>query len=184
MNAIDILKEEHDAVVQSIRLLKRIVQQIDITGKITRPEHLTQLLKFFRVFVDQCHHTKEESLLFPALEAIGISREGGPIGVMLKEHDRGRELVTRMDAAINRYFGGDGAAVSDFVSCANDYINLLGTHIHKENEVLFQLAIRHLSKDRLEELKNGFERIEEEEIGAEKHGEFHQLLGALTREYE
>ena len=49
------------------------------------PEHLDQLFEFFGVFVDRCHHGKEEALLFPALEAVGIGNNGGPIGVMLRE---------------------------------------------------------------------------------------------------
>jgi hypothetical protein len=30
-----------------------------------------QLLEFFTVFVDKCHHGKEEELLFPAMEQAG-----------------------------------------------------------------------------------------------------------------
>lgn len=184
MNAIDILKKEHEAVEQSIHLLKRIVQQVDIAGKIIHPEHLTQLLDFFRTFVDRCHHAKEETLLFPALEAIGVSREGGPLGLMLKEHDQGRNLVARMDAAVTRYLDGDNAAVSDFVGLANDYIRLLSAHIQKENDVIFQLAMQHLSENRLNELENGFDRIEREEIGDAKHDALHGLLVELKHQYD
>jgi hemerythrin-like domain-containing protein len=35
-------------------------------------------MEFLTVFVDKCHHGKEEEFLFPALEAAGIAREGGP----------------------------------------------------------------------------------------------------------
>ena len=184
MNAISLLKTEHKAVEQSIRLLKSIVQQIEIAGKIVHPEHLTQLLDFFRTFVDQCHHAKEEAILFPALEAIGISRDGGPIGVMLKEHQQGRDLVASMDAAISRYEGGDAAAAQDFIGLANDYITLLSAHIYKENEVLFKLAIQHLAPDRLKELEDGFEQIERERVGIGEHEAFHALLDKLNCKYQ
>jgi hemerythrin-like domain-containing protein len=36
------------------------------------------MLAFFRTFTDTCHHGKEEGYLFPALEAIGVSRKNGP----------------------------------------------------------------------------------------------------------
>lgn len=55
-------------------------------------EPLEQLLNFFRVFADLCHHGKEEQYLFPALEAAGIPRESGPAGVMLAEHAEGPRL--------------------------------------------------------------------------------------------
>ena len=48
--------------------------------------HLNQILTFFKVFIDKCHHGKEEIFFFPAFEAAGIPNEGGPIGVMIEEH--------------------------------------------------------------------------------------------------
>mgnify|MGYP000753666721 CR=1 FL=1 len=50
------------------------------------PDHLlTEAVDFFRMFADRCHHAKEENHLFPAMEAKGMPREGGPTGVMLYE---------------------------------------------------------------------------------------------------
>ncbi|XPS87166.1 uncharacterized protein Dvar_51840 [Desulfosarcina variabilis str. Montpellier] len=39
---------------------------------------------------------------------------------------------------------------------------LLEFHIDKENNVLFPLAIQHLSEKKLAELKQGFDKIESE----------------------
>jgi len=55
--------------------------------------HLDQILEFLKVFVDKCHHGKEEKVLFPAMEEAGIPRQGGPISVMFYEHERGRSYV-------------------------------------------------------------------------------------------
>jgi hemerythrin-like domain-containing protein len=41
--------------------------------------------------------------LFLALEAAGIPREGGPAGLIMAEHDRGRDCVWRMRAAVDKY---------------------------------------------------------------------------------
>ena len=71
-------------------------------------KHVDHLLEFFTVFVDKCHHGKEEELLFPALEQIGVERDKGPIGVMLKEHQQGREYVQKMKAAISQIKDGIG----------------------------------------------------------------------------
>jgi hemerythrin-like domain-containing protein len=39
------------------------------------------MLAFFRTFTDTCHHGTEEGYLFPALEAIGVSRRKRPPGL-------------------------------------------------------------------------------------------------------
>src|SRR3546814_15085307 len=41
-------------------------------------------------------HGKEEGLLFPAMIEAGLSADGGPISVMLSEHEQGRALVAAM----------------------------------------------------------------------------------------
>ena len=141
------------------------------------------MIEFFTTFVDRCHHGKEEELLFPALEEIGVSRQGGPIGVMLKEHQQGRDRVANMKAALVRYWEGDRGAAVDFVHHARAYITLLNQHIDKENNVLFVLADNNLSEEKQMELWEGFETIETQKIGPGKHEGFHQMIESLARIY-
>lgn len=183
MNAIDELIHEHEAVRLTLRILNRIGQEIATTGKISNPEHLDQLFDFFSTFVDRCHHGKEEEQLFPALEEVGVSREGGPVGIMLKEHQQGRDLVAKMKTALDLYENGNKDAAQIFIRHANDYTTLLEFHIDKENKVLFPMAVKHLPKSKLAELKKGFDRIETDKIGAGKHEYYHQMLDALEGLY-
>ncbi|MFZ0727462.1 MAG: hemerythrin domain-containing protein, partial [Desulfobacterales bacterium] len=112
MNAIEDLTAEHEAVRLTLRILDIIRGDIDRCGEIKNDDHIDNLLEFFSVFVDKCHHGKEEKLLFPALEAVGVGREGGPIGVMLAEHRQGRELVAEMAAATADFRQGEAAAAA------------------------------------------------------------------------
>jgi hemerythrin-like domain-containing protein len=183
MNSIKELIKEHEAVRMTIRILERITKEIDKTEKISKPEHLQQLFEFFSVFVDKCHHGKEEELLFPALEAVGISREGGPIGVMLNEHQKGRDLVAEMKSALSQYLNGDTGATQKLKGSAEAYISLLNIHIDKENNVLFPMAEQQLSENKLADLKKGFDKIETDKIGTGKHEEFHRMLDKLEGVY-
>lgn len=183
MNAINELLSEHEAVRLTLKILKKIAQRIDETGRISDTEHVEQLFEFFSTFVDRCHHGKEEELLFPALEQVGLSRKGGPVGVMLKEHQQGRDLVAKMKNDLSRYRDGSDNAALNFKKHADDYIALLDFHIEKENNVLFPMAIKHLPENMLVEMKNGFDKIESEKIGVGKHEDFHQMLDALKRIY-
>jgi hemerythrin-like domain-containing protein len=183
MDPIKDLTAEHEAVRLTLRVLEVIKTDIDRSGRIAGGDDIDTLLEFFRVFVDKCHHGKEEKLLFPALEEVGVGKEGGPIGVMLDEHRQGRELVGVMTAAMTQYRQGKAAAAARFSEAAKAYIDLLNRHIEKENNVLFSIAGRHLSKDTLSELKKGFDRLETEEIGTGRHAEFHRMLENLEEKY-
>ena len=183
MQPIKDLKMEHDAVQLTLRILNKICQRIEKSEEIVDLQHIDQLLEFFKVFVDKCHHGKEEELLFPALENVGISNKGGPIEVMLHEHQQGREYVQAMNAALVQYKKGDRTAGDEFVKIALQYISLLDQHIDKENNVLFPLAEKNLSELEQTKLWEGFEQIETEKIGVGKHEEFHRMLENLENIY-
>jgi hemerythrin-like domain-containing protein len=183
MQPIKDLKMEHDAVQLTLRILDKICQRIEKSREIIDLQHLNQLQEFFKVFVDKCHHGKEEELLFPALENVGVSNRGGPIEVLLHEHQQGREYVQNMNEALSQYTEGNRTAISEFVKTAKAYINLLNQHIDKENGVLFPLAETHLSEQEQAKLWEGFELIEKQKIGAGKHEEFHKMLENLESIY-
>ncbi len=183
MNALQELRQEHEAVKLTLRVLDRICQKIEGSGTLGDPQHVEQLLEFFTVFVDKCHHGKEEELLFPALEQVGVGRDRGPIGVMLEEHQRGRECVRKMKAAFSQFKAGAADGAGDFTTSARDYIALLHQHIDKEDGVLYPLAEKQLSAATLAELLKGFETIELEKIGAGKHEEFHKMIDHLEKVY-
>jgi hemerythrin-like domain-containing protein len=98
MKATDQLRDEHKAVVLMLTILEKVSRKLKTKSSLEK-EHFEGILEFFRVFVDKCHHGKEEDLLFPAYEAVGIPNKNGPIGVMLAEHEEGRGYVKNMTAA-------------------------------------------------------------------------------------
>ncbi len=114
---------------------------------------------------------------------MGVSRESGPIGVMLKEHQQGREYVAKMKAALARYLDDDREALREFIKNARAYISLLNQHIEKENNVLFPIAEKNLSDETQAELWEGFENIETQVIGAGKHEAFHKMIDSLEKIY-
>lgn len=182
MNAIDELVQEHEAVLVGLAVLEKIAIQID-TRKPAKTEDIKQLLDFLKTFVDRCHHGKEEDLLFPALEASGIQRDGGPVGVMLIEHTQGRNLVRAMGDLLAGVEGNDADSKAAFVVAAFDYCDLLRAHIEKENTCLFVIAQAHLTPETMDQLAVGFDKIEEERIGPGVHDAFHAMLDRMQSEY-
>lgn len=182
MKATDELKKEHQGIELMLRILQAIADKLGQDEHIGT-EHFVGVLDFLSTFVDKCHHGKEEEFLFPALEATGVPRDGGPIGVMLSEHEQGRKLVARLKNAVMSYTSGDKTATSAIRTVVDEYTALLTQHIEKENSVLFAMADVKLDTAKDTELFEAFEQLEEERIGAGKHEAFHALLNQLEHEY-
>lgn len=164
------LKNEHQAVLLALEILEKICQRLEVGEKV-EPKHQEEILEFIKIFVDKCHHGKEEDLLFPALEKVGIPKENGPIGMMLTEHDMGRDYVRGMSENISN--------PEKYIENAHRYIELLKQHIEKENNILYPMADIHISQAKDDELLKEFNKLELERIGPGKHEEFHKMLEGL-----
>ncbi|MFW9993649.1 MAG: hemerythrin domain-containing protein [Candidatus Odinarchaeota archaeon] len=182
MNPTDVLKEEHAAIQQMLTIMERICSLID-EAKPVDPDDLEQVVDFIQTFADKCHHGKEEDLLFPAAEAAGIPRTGGPVGVMLREHVSGREFVRNMKEAVTACKAGDGEAAKLFSEHTRKYIALLRSHIAKEDNILYPMIDQRLTAGKQQELLEAFDRVEQEVVGAGKHEAYHALLKRLASEY-
>jgi hemerythrin-like domain-containing protein len=182
MSASKILMEEHELILDMLEVIDRVCIKIK-NHQMSSWEHLDQIIDFIRGFADHCHHAKEEKLLFPAMEEAGIPRDGGPIGVMLADHEAGREFVKQMDSALQKMKSGNVSAGQSFIECATGYAELLSNHIAKENNILFPMGDRFLSETKQSELLAGFEKVEKEEIGQDVHDKYHQVLHHLKNVY-
>jgi hemerythrin-like domain-containing protein len=180
MKATEELRKEHQGIVLMLRVLRAVSDRIGRAEPVQTAD-LDGIMEFLSVFVDKCHHAKEEEFLFPALEARGVQREGGPIGVLTAEHEMGRRLAADLENAAAQYAGAGSTAA--LRSAIREYVVLLTEHIQKENEVLFALADAKLDPGRNEAILKSFEQLERERIGPGKHEDFHAFLGRLEREY-
>jgi hemerythrin-like domain-containing protein len=181
MKATQQLKEEHQGIKIVFRILEKICENLKADGSIST-EHFEGILEFLKVFVDRCHHGKEEDLLFPAMEQVGIPRQG-PIGVMLAEHAMGRKFVKAICDAYSEYKAGKASASAGLIENAKGYIFLMLAHIDKEDNVLYPMGDSLFSKETQEALYEGFEKIEIERIGIGKHEAFHGMIDKLSKIY-
>ncbi len=172
------LIHEHDAILFSLKILSEISDRVE-SGKDIPVQDITSLIDFLKLFADKCHHGKEEGILFPALEELGIPKHKGPIGVMLEEHEAGRKFIKRMEDAIT----SKGINKEEFIHSSRGYIYLLRAHIEKENTVLFPMGDSKLSEAKHKELLEAFEEYEETVIGKGKHEELHKQLEEFNRKY-
>jgi len=179
--ATQVLRKEHDAILRMLDATEHVAESL--ASGVSVPAHiLSNTIEFFRLFADRCHHGKEEELLFPALEKKGMPRSGGPIGVMLMEHDSGRTLIAEMAEAAKAYESGDQEAGRKWAKAAMNYSRLLRDHIAKENNVLFVMAERLLTPAEQEQLASAFDEIEIQKMGEGTHERLHRMMDSLLAE--
>jgi hemerythrin-like domain-containing protein len=182
MKATKELKDEHGGIKVMLAILGKVCERLE-SGQGVEPAHLAEILEFLKVFVDRCHHAKEEDHLFPAMEKAGIPNDGGPIGVMLLEHQAGRDFIRGMTNAAGAMSEGDPGAATRFAANARSYTDLLLQHIDKEDNVLYPMAEARLSGDADGALAAAFEKVEEERVGHGRHEEFHRMMDRLKSIY-
>ena len=177
--AIRTLKTEHQAVCQVLNVLDKAVIKLEQDGEV--PLNIFEdVLEFLTVFVDRCHHSKEEEVLFPLMERSGLPAQGGPIGVMLSEHQQGRELIARFRQGLAELKAGETTGQAHLIEAAGSYSSLLRQHIQKENQVLFVLAGRMFDADTQQQLYESFEDIETNKLGAGTHERIHGMIDGLV----
>lgn len=148
----DLLREEHRVILRALGALEAAAARL-AAGRTLPAEWWPELIAWLRGFADRNHHAKEESSLFPAMVKAGVPSAGGPIQVMLEEHERGRALIRAMEA-------GEPAVRA---ATAREYVALLREHIDKENGVLFPLADAVLDEAAQRALQREFEAVEAEQ---------------------
>jgi hemerythrin-like domain-containing protein len=182
MKPTDILSNEHRVIEQVLDCLDKMVTNSTEQQRLEE-QPARQAIDFFRNFADRCHHGKEEAHLFPAMEAKGLSRDGGPTGVMLAEHDQGRQHVGAMEAAIDAASHGDEGALKEFTENAQQFTQLLRDHIEKEDRCLFAMATQALSDQEQCDLLMLFDQVDNEELGTGTHAKYLELADALSTRY-
>ncbi|HEY8505670.1 MAG TPA: hemerythrin domain-containing protein, partial [Gemmataceae bacterium] len=179
MRPTDMLREEHRVIEQVLNCLQKLAA--DAFGRGTLDGAAArEVLDFLRNFADGCHHGKEEGILFPAMEARGFDRRYGPTGVMMTEHNLGRELLAGMEANLDAAAAGDWDATERFASLAAAYVRLLRDHILKEDYRLFPMAEQTFTAAEQEALLERFAAAEETEVGAGAHEHYLALADRLA----
>lgn len=181
MEATEILKNEHRIIERVVASLERAAARLG-AGEPVSPQVFILAADFIQGFADGCHHKKEEGILFPALQAAGIPREGGPVGVMLAEHEQGRDFTRGMRSAAERLVSGEKDAGKAVVDNALRYVALLRGHIAKEDNILFPMADRFIAGPAQTEVSEAFDRVGQEETGQGVHERFLALVDTIEKE--
>jgi hemerythrin-like domain-containing protein len=181
MELTDILSSEHRVIEQVLAALDAAADRIE-AGQAVRPGFFIDAARFIRDFADGFHHGKEEGALFEAMGRNGMPMDNGPIGMMLYEHDRARELTTGLRTAAERWAAGDARMAHTVVDYARTYAQLLTQHIYKEDNILFPMAEQAIPSAQEGAILADYRRIEGEQALKGTKASWLDLARALCAE--
>jgi hemerythrin-like domain-containing protein len=181
MQATEILSSEHRVIESVIAALDAAANRLD-AGEAVRPGFFLDATRFIRNFADGYHHGKEEGVLFTALARNGMSMDDGPVGMMLEEHDRARELTSGLGKAAARWADGERGVADTLADYARAYGELLTQHIYKEDNILFPMAAQAILPQEQDDVLQDFGRIEHEQEQKGSKASYLDLAKALCAE--
>ena len=178
----DMLEAEHRVIAKVIGAVLVLADRLD-AGRAVDADLLHDIVDFMRTFADQCHHGKEELLLFPALGNKGVPLQGCPVGALTAEHVRGRQLVTELADATDACRKGETGGKVAVISALRGIAALYPNHIWKEDYLLFPMTDKVLTSEEKLLLFGEFEKVDER-IGLDQyHGleAFAEHVAEITR---
>ncbi|MBN2149223.1 MAG: hemerythrin domain-containing protein [Anaerolineales bacterium] len=181
MQATDTLSSEHRVIERVLAALEKAANAAE-AGAAVRSGLFLDAADFIRGFADGCHHRKEENVLFATMSEHGVPVEGGPIGVMLNEHELGRMFTREMRAGAENWAAGESGGKAIAIAAARKYVMLLRQHIAKEDQILFPMADRAIPPEKHAEVWQAFEKVEHEETGEGVHEKYLGIADALEKE--
>jgi DUF438 domain-containing protein len=137
-------------------------------------------VKYAVEYADACHNKKEEEHLFPLLEQRGVPRDGGPLAVMLEEHEQSRALLAELRPAAGRYVQGDTPGRTEFAAAFGQYSELLRNHYWKENDILYPMGRRVMSEADAQRVVAGIEAIEAA-LGPDTRARYYALADEIQK---
>jgi hemerythrin-like domain-containing protein len=183
------LRREHVHVLRMLKILEAVQVRM-AEGEAPPAEVWSDIVSFLRVFVDRCHHGKEERALFPAVMLIADGEAKVRVEELLVEHVEGRRLVAALAAAAGTepVLPGDPRPERPFDLSGADaaisgYVSLIRPHVIHEEKAVFPLADATLAPEFQETLQGEYDRIEAEVTGLGLHEAFEETVSRLKDLY-
>lgn len=152
----ELLKQDHEITERVFAAME--AQFASAAGP--APAQVGLLVEYLQGYVDRCHNQKEELHLFARLEGKGMPRHGGPLAVMLQEHERAKEILSRLVPLGCAFAAGNAAALPELHATFAEYATLCKDHFWKENDILFPMARRVLGAGDAARVEAGIAAVE------------------------
>ena len=125
------LRDEHRVIERVLIAMASESVRLD-GGYAINADFVRSAMTYLHEYVDVFHHSKEENILFPALEQAGLPRSNSPIEEMFNDHSHGQRLVSAIEDIIDPAVIGDATAVTRIANCMREFVEMSRRHIEQE----------------------------------------------------
>ena len=155
---IYILMQEHKIILSAaIRLAELAQVCADTSGQVPPRDAISGITQSMDVLKESAnHYQREENVLFPMLEAHGITQ---PPAIMWSEHDTIRGIEKTLFGLFEKGPKPDSKAMETLRSSALSLSETLSSHFFKENNILFQTSLKIFSDKEWKKAKADFDEI-------------------------
>jgi hemerythrin-like domain-containing protein len=165
---VELFMADHEAVRAKLDRLDQLFSRLEADASSLGEADTTFFREMTTLFDTELvvHFEREEKALFPAMEKY-VPRDMGPIGVMLEEHVKVFDTIDKFKKGVESLGGSGGPSVEmleELMFNGRSIIELLRSHIEKENEVLLPMAESHLNDAEWDQVWEAMEEITLETI--------------------
>jgi len=176
--AINQMIEEHRYIEIVIRSLRDAASALDRSQRLNT-QKLRTVVEFLRIYADQRHHQREETMFFPVLVKRGVPPGGCPIGGLNHEHEKGRALVSALDEGITFYEQQRSGSDVELRQTLQAIADLYQKHLWMEDAMVFPMAKTLITTADNREMKKQFADLDQK-IGLETIQRLEQFAGSLS----
>ncbi len=159
--AIGHLLEEHRTISRILSAFERLLDSVE-TSQVVEHSELVPLVEHMGDFSSLRHEEKEESLLLPALERLGMTWDTGPLAYVRREHRQERYLLRSLRQSCLQTAAWDAEDRRHFVAIGRELVAFSRRHMQNEEDFLFPEADQRLSPEIDRELATQFRALDRE----------------------
>jgi hemerythrin-like domain-containing protein len=147
---------EHRLIERMVKLMKAELVRME-EENVVNSGFIDTTVDFLRTYVDECHHGKEEAILFTRLSKKELSLEHARLlRDLIDDHKAARDLVGKMVGARQRYGQGDQKATGEIIAHLAELTELYPLHIEKEDKRFFLPGMDYFNKREQEAMLQDF----------------------------
>lgn len=140
------LMREHEFLRKLLRTIEALLDGVERHAPVSR-EDLALLIDCIGDFSYLRHEEKEESLLLPALERLGMEWESGPLPHVRREHRQERYLLRSLRHSAMQSDEWDEEDRRHFLSIGRELLEFTRRHLESEEAYLFPEAEARLTPE-------------------------------------
>lgn len=179
MYPIQILLEEHQLIYQALENVVRAIEMIE-SGKKVSLFFFEKWDQFYRSFILNHHHFKEEYVLFRELAQKQNGAIDAQVDALRYQHDRGRDIMNQVNGSLPGYIKDDPNDTILLLENLAAYVSLIRHHIHREEQVYYPMIVNLFSESEKKGLAEAMQ-VENEKVPSETRGHFREIVDEMGK---